>query len=166
MHPLGANRRKEDTMRNSVRRTAIGACILGCGVLLQGSAADASQGHDRTTRLHFDVVFSPFNYTDLGAPGPGAPDAIVFHDRLLRAGRQVGDDVGSCTVVEAGLANCTAVIRLRGGTIAFALVNTPPAIKQFPVTGGSGRYRTVRGDGTLTEHGDGTGTLDLRLVTR
>src|SRR5689334_11395228 len=102
-------------MRNSVRLTAIAACVLGCGVLLQGSAADASQGHDRTTRLHFDVVFSPFNYTDLGPKGVGAPDAIVFHDRLLRRGRQVGDDVGSCTVVEAaGLANCTAVIRLRG----------------------------------------------------
>jgi hypothetical protein len=154
-------------MRNSVRLTAVGACVLSCGVLLQGSTAGANQGHDRTTHLHFDVVFSPFNYTDLGAPGPGAPDAIVFHDRLLRASRQVGDDVGSCTVVEAsGLANCTGVIRLRGGTIAFALVNSPPPVKQFPVTGGSGRYRTVRGDGTLVEHGDGTGTMDLRLVTR
>ena len=156
-------------MRNSVRMTAVGACVLGCGLLLQGSTADATQGHGRThtTRHHFDVEFSPFSYTDLGPRGPGAPDAIVFHDKLLRGGRQVGDDVGSCVVVEAaGLANCTGVVRLRGGTIAFALVNSPPPTKQLALTGGSGRYLTVRGDGRLVEFGNGKGTMDLRLVTR
>jgi hypothetical protein len=28
------------------------------------------------------------------------------------------------------------------------------------LTGGSGHFRTVRGDGTLDENDDGTGTLD------
>jgi hypothetical protein len=157
-------------MTRSVRTAVVGMCVVGCGVLLGGSSADANQparDHRGPTRLHFDVAFSPFSYTDLGPAGPGAPDAIVFHDRLLRDGRQVGDDVGSCTVVEAsGLSNCTGVIRLPGGTIAFALVNSPPPRKELAITGGSGRYRAVRGDGTLVEKGSATGTLDLRLLRR
>jgi hypothetical protein len=36
--------------------------------------------------MTFHVVFSPFNYTDLGAPGPSAADVIVFHDQLLQDG--------------------------------------------------------------------------------
>jgi hypothetical protein len=112
------------------------------------------------------VVFSPFSYTDLGEPGLSPADVIVFHDQLQQGGRTVGDEVGSCTLVDAeGLANCTAVIRLgERGTIAFSFVNAPPPHKVLAVTGGSGQFRMARGDGTLDENTDGTGTLMLRLL--
>jgi hypothetical protein len=111
------------------------------------------------------VLFSPFNYTDLGAPGPSAADVIVFHDQLQRGGRTVGDEVGSCTLVDSdGLANCTGVVRLRKGTITYSFVNSPPPRKVLALTGGSGQFRTTRGDGRLVENGDGTGTLTLRIV--
>ncbi|WP_426562063.1 hypothetical protein ACPPVT_16340 [Angustibacter sp. McL0619] len=115
--------------------------------------------------MTFHVVFSPFNYTDLGAPGPSAADVIVFHDRLQQGGKGVGDEIGSCVLVDPnGLANCTGVVRLKGrGTITFAFVNAPPPHKVLAVTGGSGQFRTGSGDGTLDENEDGTGTLVLRL---
>ena len=115
--------------------------------------------------MTFHVVFSPFNYTDLGAPGPSAADVIVFHDQLQQGGKTVGDEVGSCILVEPkeGLANCTGVVRLgKRGTIAYSFVNAPPPHKVLAVTGGSGQFRTARGDGTLDENGDGTGTLVLK----
>ena len=37
-------------------------------------------------------------------------------------------------------------------------------IKELAITGGSGSYRRVAGDGTLLEHGDGTGTETLHLL--
>jgi hypothetical protein len=116
--------------------------------------------------MTFHVVFSPFNYTDLGAPGPSAADVIVFHDQLQQGGKTVGDEVGSCILVDPkeGLANCTGVVRLgKRGTIAYSFVNAPPPHKVLAVTGGSGQFPTARGDGTLDENGDGTGTLVLRL---
>jgi hypothetical protein len=125
-------------------------------------------GHDSEQTLRFDVQFSPFSYTDLGRPGPSAADAIVFHDTLSQHGRQVGDEVGNCVVVDAsGLSNCTAVIRLGDDTITFALVNAPPPRKVLAITGGSGAYRTADGDGVLVENGDAanTGTLTLRVST-
>ena len=80
--------------------------------------------------MTFHVVFQPFNYTDLGAPGPSAADVIVFHDQLSQNGTAVGDEVGSCVLVdETGLSNCTGVMQLEDrGTIAFAFVKltAPP----------------------------------------
>lgn len=155
---------------NKTKRFLTTAGMLAAAAcLIQSSAVPASanprengtSGHTLT----FDVRFSPFNFTDLGDPGPSAADVIVFHDRLRMGNKAVGDEVGSCTLVNAhGLANCTGVVRLRErGTITFAFVNAPPPHKVLAVTGGSGHFRTVRGDGTLDENGDGTGTLVLRI---
>ena len=129
-------------------------------------ASSASQGDRHHTTLRFHVVFSPFNYTDLGEEGVSAADVIVFHDQLTVNGASVGDEVGSCVVVDStGLSNCTAVMQLTGrGTIAFAFVNSPPPHKVLAITGGSGQFRDVRGEGTLDENEDQTGTLVLRLT--
>lgn len=156
-------------MRTSTRTMTGGATVAAIALLLGGSALSASatsgqeSAQDRTMRFH--VLFSPFNYTDLGAPGPSAADVIVFHDQLQQSGKTAGDEVGSCVLVDPqGLANCTGVVRLdKRGTIAYSFVNSPPPHKVLAVTGGSGQFRTARGDGTLDENGDGTGTLVLRL---
>jgi hypothetical protein len=158
-------------MNKRLRMVAVGTALVGSAVLVQGSVASASSENPAEggqSTLVFDVVFSPFNYTDLGEPGPSAADLIVFHDTLLQDGRQVGHEVGSCVVVDAdGLASCTAVLTVDGrGTLAYALENAPPPRKVLAITGGSGDYRTARGDGVLVEHGDGTGTLTLRIDTR
>jgi hypothetical protein len=156
-----------------MRVIAVGGALVASALLIQGGAAGASSGgsddhsDSRSAKtLTFDVRFSPFNYTDLGQPGPSAADVIVFHDTLLQHGRRVGDEVGSCVLVDAGgLANCTAVVRLgQEDTITYALVNAPPPRKVVAITGGSGAYRTAQGDGVLVEHGDGTGTLVLTVI--
>ena len=156
-------------MRNRTRAMAVGVSLAASVLLLQGSALGAATGKDRDgtpgRTMTFHVVFEPFNYTDLGAPGPSAADVIVFHDQLSQNGSPVGDEIGSCVLVDAtGLSNCTGVMQLENrGTITFSFVNAPPPHKVLAVTGGSGQFRTARGDGTLDENGDGTGTLVLRL---
>jgi hypothetical protein len=137
-------------------------------LLLQGSVSSASADdeHSQGKRaLTFHVLFSDPNYTDLGVPGPSAADVIVFHDQLQQGTKTVGDEVGSCVLVdETGLSNCSGVVQLTGrGTITFSFVNLPPPHKVLAVTGGSGQFATTRGDGTLDENGDGTGTLVLNL---
>jgi hypothetical protein len=156
--------------RTSTRTVAAGSVVAALALLLQGSAltagASPAEGSQTGRSLTFDVLFSPFDYTDLGQPGPSSADVIVFHDSLQQGGVSVGDEVGSCTLVGAeGLGSCTGVLRLgERGTITFAFVNAPPPHKVIAVTGGSGQFRAVRGDGTLDEKGDGTGTLVLRIL--
>ena len=153
-------------MRNRTRAIVVGLSLAASVLLLQGSVVGAATGDGRGGTMTFHVVFEPFNYTDLGAPGLSAADVIVFHDELYQSERAVGDEIGSCVVVdETGLSNCTAVMQLENrGTIAFSFVNSPPPHKVLAVTGGSGQFRTARGDGTLDENGDGTATLVLRLI--
>jgi hypothetical protein len=157
-------------MSKGARIAAVGTGLLASTLVLQGSMASATptgggRGHDDEVTLRFDVRFSPFDYTDLGKPGPSAADVIVFHDTLFTNGRRVGDEVGSCIVVEAsGLSNCTGVVSLDGrGTLTYAFVNAPPPRKILAVTGGSGDYREALGDGVLVENGDQTGTLTLSV---
>jgi hypothetical protein len=142
--------------------------LTGGSLLFAGSSAAAGSGDEpghHGSTLRFDVRFSPFSYTDLGAPGPSAADLIVFNDRLLQHEHQVGHEVGNCVVVDAsGLANCTAVLTVDGrGSIAYSLENAPPPRKSLIITGGSGSYRSAGGEGVLEEHGDGTGTLTLSI---
>jgi hypothetical protein len=163
------SRIEEFSMSTKSRIGAAGAVVMASALLLQGAAAsadDGDHGHRDRVTLTFDVETGPFDYTDLGDPGPSAADVIVFYDRLFARGHRVGHEVGSCTVVEAsGRANCTGVVTLRGrGSITFAFENAPPPRKILAVTGGTGAYRTAQGDGSFVESGHQTGTLKLRLV--
>ena len=152
-------------MRNRTRAMAVGLSLAASVLLLQGSVFGAATGNGRGRTMTFHVVFEPFNYTDLGAPGPSAADVIVFHDQLIQNGEAVGDEVGSCVLLdETGLSNCSGVMQLEDrGTITFSFVNAPPPHKVLAVTGGSGQFWTAGGDGTLDENEDHTGTLVLRL---
>jgi hypothetical protein len=142
------------------------AAVAGGTIAANASADDGGISADREFTLRFHVETSPFSYTDLGEPGPSAADVIVFHDTLFRGGREVGHEVGSCTLVESsGLSNCTAVATLDGqGTITYAFENAPPPEKVLAITGGTGRFRTAQGEGTFLESGEGTGTLTLSVI--
>jgi hypothetical protein len=139
------------------------------GAHIASAPADHAHG-DNGRRLHFDVHFSPFTLVDVDGSGTHNftdGDEIVFHDQLLVKGNQVGDEGGSCEIIDgaAALANCTGVIRLPHGLISYQFLNEPPPDKTFVITGGTGRYLNVGGTGHLHEDATGpTGTLTVRLV--
>jgi hypothetical protein len=157
-------------MVRGLRVTAVGTALAASAVLVTAAVASAgpSDDDDGSRTMRFDVEFSPPNYTDFAEPGLSDPDAIVFHDTLLRDGEPVGHEVGSCVLVDAeGIANCTGVVTLDDrGTITFALENAPPPEKTLAITGGTGDFRSATGQGTLVEAGDGTGTLTLSVDRR
>ena len=150
------------------------AAVLLVGVVsvvATAHAAGSSTAKSRT--LSFDVQFSPFTLIPANpVRDPNSPfalgDEIVFHDLLLSKGKQVGDHVGSCVIVAVSpevLANCSDVMRLPRGTIAAQFANAPgPAPKDLALTGGTGIYRNVGGEGTLAEFGNGRGSLTLHVL--
>jgi Dirigent-like protein len=95
-------------------------------------------------------------------------DEIVFHDQLYANGKRVGDQLGSCVIASLTpqlMANCSVVIRLPGGNLtgqSIAIQGLEP--REIAVTGGTGRYRSAGGEGTLVEFGNGTGRLTLRVL--
>jgi hypothetical protein len=80
----------------------------------------------------------------------------------FRPPQQVGDEVGSCVIASITpelLANCTLVVRLPGGNITGQFVAiSGPTPKELALTGGTGTYRNVGGEGpwssSATARGD------------
>jgi hypothetical protein len=155
-------------MRRTILTSAALALLLLLGGIAVAGAApvpEAKGGDGGARALRFEVRFSPFQLIDVGDPGPGVGDYVVFHDQLLSGGKKVGDEGGSCPIVDAGegLIHCTGTVRLAGGQIAFQGLTTSAPTKQLAVTGGTGRFQSIGGEATLVENGDGTGSLTLRL---
>jgi Allene oxide cyclase barrel like domain len=163
-------------MRKVALTSAAAALLLGlAGVVAISAASQAAEPSTHKAKtLTFDVVFSPFSpIAANNVRDPNSPfalgDELVFHDQLFSKGKQVGDEVGSCVIASITpelLANCTLVVRLPGGNITGQFVAiSGPTPKELALTGGTGTYRNVGGEGTLVEFGNGTGRLTLQVLS-
>jgi hypothetical protein len=164
-------------MRKVPLAGAAAALVLGLAGVVSFAAVSQAAGPSpvKSQTLVFDVVFSPPEVVQANnVRDPNSPfalgDEIVAHDQLFSNGQPAGDDTFSCVIVSVPpddvLANCTGVFRLAGGTIAIQTTATPgPAPKDLVVTGGSGAYANVGGDGTLVEFGNGNGRLTLHILS-
>ena len=119
-------------MRKVPLVSAVAAVVLGLAGVVSFSVASQAAAPSVTKpslaqskTLTFDVVFSPLNIVAANnVRNPHSPfslgDELVFHDQLFSSGQHVGDEAGSCVIVDvsqAALSNCTEVIRLPHGTI-------------------------------------------------
>jgi allene oxide cyclase-like protein len=161
-------------MRKVPLAGAAAALVLGVAGALAIPAAShaAGPGPAGSKTLVFHVLFSPFELVQANnVRNPHAPfslgDELVFHDQLFSGGQHVGDEAGSCVIVDVSqaLSNCTQVVRLPGGTITFQQLNGPPPRKQLAITGGTGIYDSAGGDGTLVEFGPVHGKLTLHVLS-
>ena len=130
--------------------------LVAVGVAVAGTR---SQGRDRQT-LRFAIKFSPFFLLDLGELGPSRGDVLIDNDLLLKlndSGMDVGHDGLACTVTDPSQseAACQGSFVLPGGQITVQFLNSPPAVKLGAITGGTGRYRTARGQMKLVEPATG-----------
>ena len=163
-------------MRRVVLTGAAAALVLAlAGVVAISAASQAAEPSSQKAKtLTFHVVFSPF--TPIAANNerdPNSPfalgDEIVFHDQLYANGKRVGDQLGSCVIASLApqlLANCSVVIRLPGGNLTGqSIAIQGPEPREIALTGGTGRYRSAGGEGTLVEFGNGTGRLTLLVLS-
>src|SRR4051794_17596440 len=168
--------REAGIMRRIALIGSASALAVALAGVLSGSAASqaAEPAAAKSHTLTFDVKFSPFTLIEANnAREPNSPfslgDEIVFRDRLFSNHKQVGDDAGNCVIVAISpdvVANCTAVFRVPGGSIAAQFVSIPgPAPKDLALTGGTGAYRNVGGEATLVEFGNGKGSLTMRVLS-
>src|SRR5207247_11167369 len=94
------------------------AAALTITTLAVGPTA-ASARKPPTTTLTYSIRFSPFFLFDLGKNGPTPGDQILSHDALYtRAGKKVGTDVMTCTVVTTApsQASCNLTFAFATGT--------------------------------------------------
>ena len=147
----------------------LGFVLGGVAVSLRPASTSAAATSVATTHLKFLVKFiGQDTFLDLGSPGPSQGDVFIFHDLVFTPdGRtQVGHNGGSCVFFDVAKSeeNCTLTYSLPDGEITVQFLNSPPPAKPFAVTGGTGIYRNVRGQGELVELGNETATLSFDLI--
>jgi hypothetical protein len=157
----------------SLGATAVATSLTATAAPAPTAPAATAQGQDRGTAvLRYDIRFRPQieNYVDIGTPGAGVGDLLVFQDQILdRQGRQVGVQGGNCTITallppDGFQTHCVGTVSLPAGQIAFQGLVTDAPEKRMAVVGGTGRYREAAGELTVLELGQNeAGTLTIRL---
>ena len=148
-------------------RTHIGAALAVAALALAGTAsADTTErshgSHDRTIRLvEANKELQP-TFVDVGEPGPSVGDVVVARDDVLREnGTPAGAFRQTCTLVDltgnpfTSTYECTGSIALKDGTITMAGPFTPSDPESVAaITGGTGDYRTARGEIVIRAEAD------------
>jgi len=154
-----------------VAAVVVGGAVSASAAPAAAPAATAATAATQSIVLRYDIAFRPFqeNVVDVGTPGPGIGDMLVFQDRILDRGRQVGVQGGACTITAllAGghfQTHCVGTVSLPAGQIAFQGLVTDAPDKHLAVVGGTGRYRDAGGELTVLELGNDVETLTVKLT--
>jgi hypothetical protein len=152
---------------------ALAAALWTNGALAKSQASTTIQG----TTLSFDVQFSPFfvldfssngvrEVTDISQSSPSIGDETVFQDQLLKSGKVVGQDGGTCTATHVDITAtppidiaCQVTFDLPRGVVATQGLASNAPVKHLVITGGTGAYLGATGEVTLTEFENNTGTV-------
>jgi Allene oxide cyclase barrel like domain len=153
--------------------TAAAAVALVVLSVAAFASASASTRSAPGTTVSFIAKTTQLSQIDLPPTGFGQGDEVVFHDLLLSHGQVIGHDGGSCqaTFVAKGRVpqfQCLVTFVLRGGQVtAQGLLNiaNPASFRgMFSITGGTGIYRTARGQATIHQTSATLATITLSLI--
>jgi hypothetical protein len=152
--------------RITLRRSA--GVVLAMAALAVGGTAYAddspakSNPHGKTIRLlEASETIQP-TVVDTGAPGLSPGDIVVIRDGVLRAdGSAAGTFNQVCTLVKVvgnpftSEYECIGSLALEEGTITMQGPFVPAKAEQTAaVTGGTGEYRTARGEVAVRSEAD------------
>ncbi|MFI1710483.1 dirigent protein [Streptomyces griseoruber] len=133
-------------------RLAAVLAATACAVLVAGvsvaQASDRTAGH-RDGPAVFTVIEHADTDTvvDLGPRGDSIGDTLAFGNPVYdTAGHQVGGSQGSCVRTKVGTAwECSWTTTLNGGSIVVQGPFHDAADSTLAITGGTGKWRTARG---------------------
>jgi hypothetical protein len=149
----------------SVASVAVAVVALAVDVVSPALGSSGAAARHRTIRV--TAVVTELNLVDVSPKGPSLGDEIVFSEKLLKGGNQVGHQGAVCTTVslQRQEAQCNATYSFPGGQItAQALIILgSKAPYDAPITGGSGKYQGAEGEIHVRTISDTTGILTFHL---
>jgi hypothetical protein len=170
-------------MATKLRLLAVLAVALALGAVSLASATGTATDDRKKVRI-IDLTAKTVQESDidLGAEGFSLGDRFVFSDDVFRDDGPVGMLGGECTAVrilpqplapeqepESVTVNCVVTLELpRGQVTVQGLITFSQETEGQPftlaVTGGTGAYRTARGEAQVTETSDVDSSIRLTLI--
>jgi hypothetical protein len=157
-------------------RTRAIAAAVAVGAVVAGAASASAVGEaptaKRTEVINLVISGDSETLVDLGPKGFSAGDQEIVAVTVLRDGRKVGRGSSVCQFVEvtakSALDVCSVVLSLPAGQLtADGLVASSPAGPgpfTLAITGGTGGYRTARGELTVIPQSSDTVPVTVRLI--
>ena len=144
-----------------MNRIKVVAIVLASALLMLGgvkhafTSSDDGESGRQPQVIHLIERAHDVNFLDLGAPGPSLGDRLVFTSDLFDDnGNNVGGDGADCVIVridptappaQQQIVQCVVTVQLADGQITFQGLGQGTE-NFFAVTGGTGVYRTARGE--------------------
>jgi hypothetical protein len=151
--------------RLGVFGVAIAAMVLLVGVVSPAVGAAGDTARQRTIRM--DSFVTEVNLVDVAPAGASLGDEIVFSEKLLDGGKQIGHEGAVCTTVSVARneAQCIATFSFPDGeiTVQGLVILGSKAPYSGLITGGSGRYQGAAGELHVTPVSDTEGIQTLHL---
>ena len=147
-------------------RTRLGialALALAAGTVTAAGTTSAPEDAGRV--IHFTTKQVHQTLIDNGTAGFGVDDVVIFSNDLYQDGTKIGEDGGTCTVVRAAAGitmHCLGTNTLPDGQIAVQGLAAPGEPFELAITGGTGRYRGVRGQ--VFGRNTSSTEMDIKLV--
>ncbi len=158
-------------MLNRYAKSAVTVVVAALGLL--GAVTPVARADTTLVLYEHDTEQ---NTMDHGKPGPSPGDQFIFSGDVFDrpGGAFLGRATGICTTLtgdgSAGQSTCDATFNLAGGQIAVqgmldsAALFVTGATNPLSIIGGTGIYRTARGDGTIQVPLDVPNQTDANFV--
>jgi hypothetical protein len=151
--------RSDRRIRMHLRRVIVASGVTVLALAAGAVAVGASPFATASDPARIDIITRATainDFVDVGPAGPSPGDIYVFVDKVFFADaptREVGEALGRCTLIDPASARLGCNIRtsLPGGSLTTdgTLINVPGATSTGAITGGTGKFRNARGEGTL-----------------
>ena len=149
--------------------------VVGAAAFWLAASAVPASGHPKPDTIELAASTGDFAIVK-HQPGPALNlgDQIVSNDTLTRSGKKIGTDGVVCEIVKltetAMTCHWTINLSLPEGQILLGGISDGPLHKPteplrftLAVTGGTGRYRAVRGQAGIVDNPDETEQITIQL---
>ena len=139
------------------RLGAVTSMLLLAFVMTPAAAWAQSEDHKRPSQVlrFFERATGDLAFIDQGAPGPSIGDRLVYSAAIFDTnGQRIGRDAADCIIVRVDpsepparqqVVQCSISVELPDGQITVQGL-AQGTENYFAITGGTGAYRTARGE--------------------
>ena len=142
---------------------AVAALVVGVVTPAWGSSGNNPQHQ----AIRVVAIVTELNLVAVSSKGPSLGDEIVFAEKLLQRGNQVGHEGAVCTTVSLVRqeAQCVATYSFGGGQITAQALITLGSTAPYAgaITGGTGKYEGAKGEVNVATVSNTEGILTFDL---
>lgn len=135
------------------KRLGVVGAIIAVAALVVSVVTPAwgsSSNNPQHQAIRVVAIVTELNLVAVSSKGPSLGDEIVFAEKLLQGGKQVGHEGAVCTTVslERREAQCVATYSFGGGQITAQALITLGSTAPYAgaITGGTGKYEGAKGE--------------------